>query len=252
MDLWLACVDQILTVRLFRSDRYSGRVLLPDRSTASKLWNQQRPKQQRILEHVRVAGIVTTAEPVESPGASGSLRTTVPRFARVVIGSRSCSGAAGACFRNRRLICRRCRPSGKDCAPGSPFARPCRMIARTAAASGAASTWPPGTTLMACTPAGSRCNGRSGRPWPQALSCSLLRGLNRASAAALGGDDGHRPRQHLGQRLQLLACLGSGARSQPALISRAQSPGLLLSGSVFLFCFSSAPSRDFLPSIRRC
>ena len=143
MDLWLACVDQILTVRLFRSDRYSGRVLLPDRSTASKLWNQQRPKQQRILEHVRVAGIVTTAEPVESPGASGSLRTTVPRFARVVIGSRSCSGAAGACFRNRRLICRRCRPSGKDCAPGSPFARPCRMIARTAAASGAASTWPP-------------------------------------------------------------------------------------------------------------
>lgn len=68
VDLPLACAEPILLVRLFRSDRGIGIVLLADRPTASKLWDQQRLMHQRILEYVRDAVIVTTAEPVESPG----------------------------------------------------------------------------------------------------------------------------------------------------------------------------------------
>lgn len=55
-------------VRLFRSDDGMGVVLLGDRSGVNGVASQQLLMHQRILEQIRDAVLVTTAEPIASPG----------------------------------------------------------------------------------------------------------------------------------------------------------------------------------------
>ena len=64
----VACGDRQRTLHLFRSDCGIGIVLLADRSDAHGACHQQLLMHQRILQHVRDAVIVTTAEPVAAPG----------------------------------------------------------------------------------------------------------------------------------------------------------------------------------------
>jgi PAS domain-containing protein len=61
------CGNGLRTVRLFRSDGGVGIVLLADRSSTSDFCHQQLLMHQRILQHIRDAVIVTTAEPVDAP-----------------------------------------------------------------------------------------------------------------------------------------------------------------------------------------
>lgn len=68
LDTRLAWGGQWHTVRLFRSDCGVGIVLLADRSGFDGVLSQQLLMHQRILQHVRDAVIVTTAEPVDAPG----------------------------------------------------------------------------------------------------------------------------------------------------------------------------------------
>ncbi len=60
--------DRLRTVNLFRSDCGIGIVLLADRCDANGTFHQQLLMHQRILQHVRDAVIVTTAEPMAAPG----------------------------------------------------------------------------------------------------------------------------------------------------------------------------------------
>ena len=55
-------------VRLFRSDNGLGVVLLEDRPTTPDRGSQQQLMHRKILEQVRDAVIVTTAEPIDAPG----------------------------------------------------------------------------------------------------------------------------------------------------------------------------------------
>lgn len=64
----VACGDRQRSLHLFRSDCGIGIVLLANRDATGGTFHQQLLMHQRILEHVRDAVIVTTAEPVAAPG----------------------------------------------------------------------------------------------------------------------------------------------------------------------------------------
>ncbi|NDG74682.1 MAG: PAS domain-containing protein [Synechococcaceae bacterium WB8_1B_136] len=68
IDTAIACGSRELPARLFRSDDGAGVVLLQPRSHAHQPVSEQLLMHQRILQQVRDAVIVTTAEPVEPPG----------------------------------------------------------------------------------------------------------------------------------------------------------------------------------------
>ena len=68
LDTWVDFNGRAQPLRLFRSDDGMGAVLLGDRSGVSGVASQQLLMHQRILEHIRDAVIVTTAEPIASPG----------------------------------------------------------------------------------------------------------------------------------------------------------------------------------------
>jgi len=68
LDTWVDFAGRAHHVRLFRSDDGMGAVLLGDRSGVTGVASQQLLMHQRILEHIRDAVIVTTAEPIASPG----------------------------------------------------------------------------------------------------------------------------------------------------------------------------------------
>jgi len=68
LETRLACGGQQRTLRLFSSDTGIGIVLLAERSLITATCQQQLLMHQRILSHIRDAVIVTTAEPVDSPG----------------------------------------------------------------------------------------------------------------------------------------------------------------------------------------
>ena len=55
-------------VRLFRSDDGVGVVLVNDKQGLSSYVNEQLRMHKRILRHIRDAVIVTTSQPIESPG----------------------------------------------------------------------------------------------------------------------------------------------------------------------------------------
>lgn len=68
LDTRLACGGRHHTVRLFRTDAGAGIVLLADRPGIDQAGQQHLLLQQRILQQIRDAVIVTTAEPVDHPG----------------------------------------------------------------------------------------------------------------------------------------------------------------------------------------
>ena len=68
IDCRLAVAGQPRAVRLFSSDDGMGVVLLGNRTELSCAVAEQLLMHQRILAHVRDAVIVTTAEPIASPG----------------------------------------------------------------------------------------------------------------------------------------------------------------------------------------
>ncbi|KEF42909.1 MAG: hypothetical protein ER33_03295 [Cyanobium sp. CACIAM 14] len=68
LDTRLTCGGQRRTVRLFRTDSGVGIVLLADRPAAPEASQEHLRMHERILQHIRDAVIVTTAEPVDPPG----------------------------------------------------------------------------------------------------------------------------------------------------------------------------------------
>jgi PAS domain S-box-containing protein len=68
LDTQLPCGDHSSTVRLFRTDTGVGIALLSDRPAMDQASQRHLLMQQRILQQIRDAVIVTTAEPVDAPG----------------------------------------------------------------------------------------------------------------------------------------------------------------------------------------
>jgi PAS domain S-box-containing protein len=68
VDTLLTCGGHPATVRLFRTDTGMGIALLSERPAMDQASQQHLLMQQRILQQIRDAVLVTTAEPVDSPG----------------------------------------------------------------------------------------------------------------------------------------------------------------------------------------
>ena len=62
------CGAAVRRVRLFRSDEGVGVVLVNDKQGLSSYVNEQLLMHKRILRHIRDAVIVTTSQPIDSPG----------------------------------------------------------------------------------------------------------------------------------------------------------------------------------------